>query len=195
MTDKSALFTSGKTGEINRDEWMTPIWLYELLHKEFHFTLDPAADEESALCDFYFDKESNGLESDWFDNVFVNPPYSQLRKWLTKGLYEANHNKKVRTVALLAPARTDTKAWWESARFGEVRFLPGRLRFRLNRANQELVRLRNMERVASGRPLLDPEGTSAPFPSAVVIFNGARNFRPKTIYWNVRESTHDVSNQ
>lgn len=192
MEKLAPLMSSARTGTVNQDDYMSPIWLYELLHKEFHFTLDTAATEESALCDFYFDKEADGLNSAWFDNSYTNPPYSQLYKWVMKGKHEALHNKKVQNVVMLIPARTDTKAWWDAVRFGEVRFLPGRLKFRLGAENREIVRLKNIERMAAGKPRLDPENTSAPFPSAVVIFNGARNFRPQTIYWNVRESTHAI---
>jgi len=183
--------SSARTGDINKDDYMSPLWLYELLHKEFHFVLDTAASEENALCDFYFDKEADGLKSDWFGNSYTNPPYSQLYRWVMKGKHEATHNKKVEHVVMLIPARTDTKAWWDAVRYGEVRFLPGRLKFRLGIINQEIVRLKNIERMASGKSALDPEKTSAPFPSAIVVFRGAgKVYTPKTVYWNVREPTH-----
>lgn len=166
MANKDALFTSARTGEITRDEWQTPLWLYDLLDKEFHFELDPAATEENAMSRLYMDKEMDGLKHRWFSSVFVNPPYSQLKAWVKKGYEEARDNSSVKQVVMLVPARTDTAAWWQYIRFGEVRFLPGRLRF------------------AGAR-------NSAPFPSAVVIFHGGGYlYKPETIYWNVRESTH-----
>lgn len=193
MNNLAPLMSSARTGDVNKDEWRTPLWLFETLHKEFHFVLDAAATNETALCDFYFDIESDGLGSDWHDNVFVNPPYSQLKKWVKKGYEESKANKKVGTVVMLIPARTDTQAWWQYIRFGEVRFLPGRLKFKLSAADKEIVRLKNMERIIAGKPLLDPENSSAPFPSAIVVFRKGLRGEPETQYWNIRESTHASS--
>lgn len=185
--------SSARTGDINKDEWQTPTWLFERLDSEFHFNLDPAATTENALTEWYFDKEAGGLKSEWFDSVFVNPPYSQLKKWVQKGFEEARDNPRIEKVVMLIPARTDTQAWWQYIRFGEVRFLPGRLKFTLSDADKEIVAAKNLDRVAAGRPLLDPENTSAPFPSAVVVFyGGGYIYTPETIYWNIREPKHAV---
>lgn len=193
MTNKDALFTSARTGEINRDEWMTPLWLYEKLDHGFKFDLDPAATAENTLAEKYYDKEWSGLTNEWFGSVYVNPPYSQLKKWVKKGFEEANNNPHVKSVVMLVPARTDTQAWWEYIRHGEVRFLPGRLKFRLSDADKEIVAAKNLARAAEGRPLLDPEGTSAPFPSAVVVFyGGGYLYKPETIYWNIREPKYAI---
>lgn len=47
------------------DNWATPQYLYDDLNNEFHFTLDPCADETNHKCDTYFTKEDNGLSKDW----------------------------------------------------------------------------------------------------------------------------------
>lgn len=194
MNNLAPLMTSARTGEVNRDEWRTPLWLYERLDEEFHFNLDPAATEENALCEWYFDKGQDGLTSQWQQSsVFINPPYSQLKKWVQKGFEEARDNPSVRQVVMLVPARTDTKAWWDFIRFGQVRFLPGRLKFQLSTADREIVAAKNLDRIAAGRPTLEPERTSAPFPSAVVVFSRAFPSQPQTLYWNLREPTHASS--
>lgn len=185
MNNLAPLMSSARTGEINKDEWETPFWLYETLDKEFRFDLDPASTEENAMSRLYMDREFDGLKHRWFNSVFVNPPYSQLKKWVQKGYDEAYNNPSVQQVVILVPARTDTQAWWNWIRFGEVRFLPGRLKFRLSAADKEAVALKNNMRVAAGKPPLDPENTSAPFPSAVVVFD--RDFPAETVYWNVRQ--------
>jgi hypothetical protein len=64
-------------------------------------------------------------------------------------------------VACLVPARMDTRWWWDHCRYGEVRFLRGRVRF-------------------------DGHKSSAPFPSAVVIFG----LEPRTLMWDVRDPVH-----
>lgn len=47
------------------DQWATPEDFFEELDKEFHFDLDPCADETNHKCEKYFTKEDNGLSKDW----------------------------------------------------------------------------------------------------------------------------------
>lgn len=157
--------SSARTGDKSKNQWLTPLWLFDLLDQEFDFDLDAAATDENTLCDKWYTEEEDGLTRPWVaENVFTNPPYSDMAKWVEKGYREAKAGNC--TVVLLLAARTDTKAWWNFVRFGEVRFLPGRLKFDH-----------------------DDDGAkySAPFPSAVVIFRKGMQEEPKTIYWDVRE--------
>ena len=39
--------------------------IFELLAKEFQFTLDAAADISNAKCDLFFTREKNALKQDW----------------------------------------------------------------------------------------------------------------------------------
>lgn len=54
-----ALFSSAK------EDWATPQDFFDKLDQEFHFDLDPCADEENAKCKEFFTKEENGLLKDW----------------------------------------------------------------------------------------------------------------------------------
>jgi phage N-6-adenine-methyltransferase len=152
----------------NKDEWETPPEIFDPLNAEFHFDLDPCATAENRKCRCHFGKEQDGLEIDWhegFDSAFVNPPYSTLKKWISKCWHEAQSGM---TVVMLIPARTDTKAWhsyiydsklWRFRPGVEVRFIPGRVTFWEN-----------------GRPAISKKTgkpQSAPFPSCVVIFRPA----------------------
>lgn len=140
------LFSSGK------DDWRTPPEFFKNLNDEFGFTLDPCCTIDSALCGKFFTEEEDGLAQDWGTNVvFVNPPYSQCRKWVKKA-YESSLNGA--TVVMLIPARTDTRMFhdyiydytkWKPRPGVEIRFIKGRLRF-----------------VGAQ--------SSAPFPSMVVVF-------------------------
>lgn len=47
------------------DAWATPADFYQKLNSEFHFDLDPCADEYNHKCDLYFDKNTNGLLQSW----------------------------------------------------------------------------------------------------------------------------------
>ncbi len=47
------------------DNWATPPEFFKELDKEFHFNLDPAADEFNHKCDRYFTIAENGLLQEW----------------------------------------------------------------------------------------------------------------------------------
>lgn len=130
-------------------DWATPQDFYDKLNSEFHFTLDPCADESNHKCDRYYTERDNGLEQCWGggQTVFCNPPYGRVIKdWVKKCSEEAKRPDT--TVVMLIPARTDT-AYFHDYIYKkpnvEIRFLRGRLKF------------------GDGK-------NSAPFPSMVVIF-------------------------
>ena len=71
--------TSGMFSSIHLD-WRTPSELYEKLDAEFHFDFDPCPP----------DPQFDGLEIEWGDRNFVNPPYGRCTKtgvtaWAKKG--------------------------------------------------------------------------------------------------------------
>lgn len=47
------------------DQWATPQSFFDELNSEFHFTLDPCADEYNHKCDLWFDKNTDGLKQNW----------------------------------------------------------------------------------------------------------------------------------
>lgn len=112
------------------DEWATPMDFYNNLNEEFHFDLDPCANEYNHKCEKYFTIEDNGLLQSWAGhNVFCNPPYGrEIGKWVEKA-YKTN-KKHGNVVVMLVPARTDTK-WFHEYIYhkAEVRFIRGRLKF------------------------------------------------------------------
>ena len=130
------------------DKWSTPQDFFDELNNEFHFTLDPCADDSNHKCERYYTEEDDGLLQDWEGEiVFCNPPYGKaIKDWVRKAYIEGC--KPNTTVVMLIPARTDTiyfhKYIYHKA---EIRFLKGRLKF----GNSK---------------------NSAPFPSMVVIFRG-----------------------
>ena len=134
-----ALFTS------NSDEWETPQELYNELNKRFTFTLDPCSTNENHLCDKYFTKEDDGLTKSWKgETVFVNPPYSNIKKWVKKCYTEHETNGTI--VVMLIPSRTDTIYFHNYIYHkADIEFIKGRLHF----SNSK---------------------NSAPFPSMIVIY-------------------------
>lgn len=139
MPEKIALKTKGC------EEWETPQELFDRLDREFHFELDPCATPENAKCSEYFTKEDDGLSKEWFGNVFVNPPFRHVAKWVGKA-YEEVRKGNAKTVVMLIGARTDTRWFHKYALpYAKIRFVQGRLTY-----------------VGEENP--------APFPSMIVIF-------------------------
>ena len=139
------LMFSSKTGD-----WTTPDHFFDKLNWRFGpFSLDPCADCMSTKCATFFTEDEDGLAKDWEGFVsFVNPPYGRgIEKWIQKG-YEESRKDNTRVVMLI-PARTDTKYWHQFVmKADEVYFVKGRLKF-------------------------GDSQNSAPFPSAVVVFDGS----------------------
>ncbi len=125
-------------------EWPTPQGFFDALDDEFGFTLDPCSSDENRKCEKHFTIKENGLAQSWRDEtVFMNPPYGkEIGKWMAKAYGESKNGA---TIVCLVPARTDTSWWHDHAMQGEIRFVRGRLKF-------------------------EGATSSAPFPSAVVIF-------------------------
>jgi phage N-6-adenine-methyltransferase len=129
----------------NSDEYETPDDLYKHYNKIFNFDGDVCANiNNTKHKKNFFDKNDNGLIKDWWKKNWMNPPYgNQISLWVKKAYDESKKNK---LVVCLLPARTDTK-WWHDyvLKSNHIHFIKGRLRF--NNLN-----------------------SSAPFPSAIVIF-------------------------
>jgi phage N-6-adenine-methyltransferase len=131
------------------DEWSTPRETFRQLDAEFGpFTLDVCATSENAKCERFYTREEDGLSQPWAGRIWMNPPYGDaIGAWMERAYHAGQAGA---TVVCLVPARTDTAWWHDWAMKGEIRFLRGRLKFG-NATN------------------------SAPFPSAVVLFSGAKS--------------------
>ena len=73
-----------------RDDWTTPLDLFDELEAEFgFFDLDAAASDENARCELYYTEADDGLAQEWFGQVFVNPPYGRvISEWVEKAIRE-----------------------------------------------------------------------------------------------------------
>ena len=125
------------------EEWPTPKALLDALNQEFGFTLDPCSTQENAKCSHHFTK-ADDVNKDWSDQVvFMNPPYGRtIEQWMQKAYFSSQMGA---TVVCLVPSRTDTSWWHRYAMKGEIRLLKGRLKFEGGKS-------------------------TAPFPSAIVVF-------------------------
>jgi len=125
------------------DDWATPQSFYDRLNDIYNFTLDPCSDKFNAKCEKFYTEADDGLAQDWSgERVFMNPPYGRvIGDWIRKA-YESNA-----LVVALVPARTDTRYWHDYVmQADEVILIRGRLKF-------------------------GDGSNSAPFPSAVVVWD------------------------
>jgi len=122
--------------EHSKDNWSTPQYFFDLLDKEFQFTLDPCASKENHKCSKYYTIKENGLKQSWRnETVFCNPPYKNIDEWIKKSYLEALSPTTL--VVMLIPVRTDTKYWHEYVMKAiEVRLCKGRINFELNGISQ-----------------------------------------------------------
>jgi phage N-6-adenine-methyltransferase len=129
-----------------RMDWATPQAFFDIVHAEFGFDLDAAAEPHNAKCSAFYTEADDGLEQRWPGVVWCNPPYGRsIGRWIQKGYEEAQAGS---TVVMLIPARTDTAYWHDYVmKAAELRLLRGRLVFGSGEAR-----------------------ANAPFPSALVVF-------------------------
>lgn len=99
----------------NSDNWATPKIMYDYYMNNGYF--DPCP----------LNSQFDGLEIEWKNKNFVNPPYSKIKDFVDKSIEE---HKKGRKVILLIPARTDTKYFRKLVDYGcDIFFITGRLHF------------------------------------------------------------------
>ena len=115
------------------DNWSTPKIIYKRYIEKLRY-FDPCP----------LNSAFDGLEIEWKEYNFVNPPYSKIKQFVDKAIEE---HKKGKQILLLIPARTDTKYFKRLVEYGcDITFVTGRLHF--NNSN------------------------SAPFPSCYIRLNG-----------------------
>ena len=111
-----------------RHDWETPPELFGALNDEFGFHVDVCADEVNAKCRRFYTVRENGLAQKWSGMCWMNPPYgSDLPRFIRKAYQSAVEGDA--TVVCLVPARTDTRWFHTYCVLGEIRFIPGRIKF------------------------------------------------------------------
>lgn len=100
------------------DVWLTPLNIIQALGP---FDLDPCGEVHWPTAKTIYTEQ--GLELEWFGRVWLNPPYSEVEKWL---LRLADHGRGIALVF----ARTETK-WAQKimSQATSVYFPAGRLKF------------------------------------------------------------------
>ena len=142
---KQKLYRNGNYEKSGNDLSMTPLEILHDIRLEFGEFFDP--------CPANWDGSFDGLEIEWKNVNFVNPPYSNIAAWAKKCEQEWMKGK---TVIMLIPPRTCTKYFHNHIdNKAELRFFRGRLKF----LNPDTKKPMN----------------TAPFPSMLVIYRGDKN--------------------
>lgn len=119
--------------ETTKNDYETPLDLFNKLNDEFHFDIDLAASSKNKKVPVFFSEQQDALQQDWSGTVgFLNPPFNadgfSWEDWIGKA-YEAGQSPNT-TVVCLLPARTNVKWWYRLCmKAAEIRFIEGRLRF------------------------------------------------------------------
>ncbi len=132
------------------DDYETPPTKYDqaCINYKIRPTLDVCATKENTKCEHFITEKQDSLLFEWKQTFFMNPPYSQIQKFMRKAYYQSKKNKVEGLI--LAYSKTDTK-WWHSfvENKAEVHFIKGRIKFWKNG---------------------QPTNNSAPFPSCWIIY-------------------------
>jgi phage N-6-adenine-methyltransferase len=115
---------------IHGNDFSTPDWLFQTLHKEFNFQYDLAANASNKKLDkALIEGEVDALSVNWRDLsdgwLWSNPPYSPLKPWIEKAQLENNRGAKI--VMLVPPIITST--YFSAHLPSEIRFIVGRVNF------------------------------------------------------------------
>ncbi len=113
--------------ESKRQDWETPDTIFVPLRDEFDITFDTCATSTNTKCKEYFTPGDDALSKTWFGTCWMNPPFSEVGKWVRKAFLESQNGAKV---VCLLPARTNTNWWHDFCMKGEIRFIRGRPKFK-----------------------------------------------------------------
>lgn len=108
----------------NSDQHFTPKWIFEALNVEFD--LDVAASElpTNVPAKNKYTEKDDGLASNWFGLVWMNPPYSKPTSWIDKFI---EHNNGI---ALIPVTRGK---WWDRVWDSQGAIIPTPYNFKFER--------------------------------------------------------------
>lgn len=113
------------------NEWYTPAEYIEAAREVMgSIDLDPASNElanKTVKAQTFYTAETNGLDKEWFGNVWLNPPYSAS---LVQAFAEKVISSNFQQAVILVNNATDT-AWFRKLieKANAILFTTGRIRF------------------------------------------------------------------
>ena len=85
---------------LTSDDYYTPKWIFDTLGLRFDLDVASPPHETNVPCDRYLTKADDGLATEWYGRVWMNPPFSSPSEWVWKWLDHGNG------VALLPMAKS-----------------------------------------------------------------------------------------
>lgn len=119
------------TNNSTDNEWYTPERYIELARQVMgSIDLDPASNDfanKTVKASRYYTEEDDGLEQEWFGNIWMNPPYSTT---LLQRFADKLTDSKFEQAVVLVNNATET-AWFEKlvSKASAIVFHKGRIRF------------------------------------------------------------------
>lgn len=147
----------------HKDDWATPPEFYEKWNKKYCFDFDPCPYQHNLL-------EWNGLEIDWRERNFINPPYSRILKelFIMKSYKQGVEKKKF--CFMLLPVSTSTVIFHKIIKpFAEINFVEKRIPFIGINSKGEYVNWHLWDRKAPREAI--HVKNSGQHDSMIVIFN------------------------
>jgi len=124
----------GQGDKVDRDSRFTPPEFMSMVYEAFGpVDIDPCAHRLSPVCAtrrIMLEDGGDGLRDAWSGKLaYVNPPYSQMLRWLRRA-HEQWQEGKVASVVCLVPVRTDSSWFHEVLSVdADIYLLQGRVRF------------------------------------------------------------------
>jgi phage N-6-adenine-methyltransferase len=126
-----------KRNLVHKDDWATPDYIYGPLDREFNFDFDPCPFKHTLA-------EWDGLEIEWGERNFVNPPYSRKLKtaFVKKAIEES---RKGKLCVMLLPVSTSSGLFHDYIlpNKTDIRFIRGRVKFKGVNTKGEYVENQN----------------------------------------------------
>jgi len=143
-----------------------------------HPKLDVCATEQNTKFNKYFPSQINGLNQEWNEDFFMNPPYSEITQWMKKAYTQ--HLKYNVNGLILVFSKTSVKWWHEYVENkGEVHFQKGRIRFLLNGVEPrycKACKIRWIEEITRCKKCHNSIHKSSPtYDSAWIIYRKKKN--------------------
>ena len=144
--------------------WRTPDALFQGIAEDFGpFDLDAAADIKNCKVLSFFDEGADALApgAKWLaKNVWLNPPYADIRPWIDKAEAEITEGH-CQQVVMLVPAAVGVAWFTHCLKNHEVEFFDERIRFDLPPIDEVPEELRDKLFKKNGKPKTSPGGGNA----------------------------------
>ena len=118
------------------DEWYTPDWILDAVRFAFggRIGCDPCSPKLKTRVNAIvtYTKKHDGLDekNPWPGDVFVNPPFSETKRWIERAITEARAMPNEKKIFFLLPVRPDTKYQYDLINAAtDVLLLSGRVPF------------------------------------------------------------------